>query len=127
MSPIVSRDQRPWGTFEVLSATKLPYEGEERDVVIKKIIVEPGKKLSLQSHQGRDESWLVLSGKGIAVVGDEERELAPQANVFVSRGTKHRISNTGAEQLVIIEISLGDFDESDIVRFEDDYGRAEAK
>ena len=125
MSAIISREERPWGTFEVLSVFKEDGGGVGKDVVIKKIVVYPGKRLSLQSHRGRDENWFFVSGRGEAVVGSQNIHIEGQKSIFVPRETKHRISNIDSSSpLVCIEISLGDFDENDILRYEDDFERA---
>ena len=111
---------RPWGSYEVLSSTK---EGQT-DKVTKKITVQPGKRLSLQSHQGREEAWTFLSGEGEVTIGDETRVVKEGVLVVVPKETKHRISNMkGTEPLVFIEVSTGFFDEDDIVRYDDDFGR----
>ena len=107
---------RPWGSYEIL------YDGA--DCKVKRITVNPGKKLSLQFHYKRDELWQIISGKGILTIGDTQYVLEAQDSMTIFRRQHHRIENIGKEDLVFIEIQTGDyFGEDDIVRVEDDYGR----
>jgi len=109
-------DHRPWGYYEVLS--DLP------DHKVKRIVVLPGKRLSLQRHQRRTEYWTVVSGNPIIIRDAEEIALKPGDSINIPRGARHRVSNPGNEAVVFIEVQLGDyFGEDDIERFEDDYGR----
>lgn len=109
--------ERPWGSFLVL------HSGEK--YVVKQICVSPGHRLSLQSHAHRSESWTIVSGSALVTLGDVELVHGALGQVFVPCGVKHRIKNTsGNEDLVIVEVQLGDvLDEDDIVRYEDDYQR----
>ncbi len=109
-------DHRPWGFYQVLA--------DQPDHKIKRIIVYPGKRLSLQRHQRRSEHWQIIKGKAIVTRDNQEIELHPGASIDIPRGAIHRIANPGQENLVFIEIQLGDyFGEDDIERIEDDYGR----
>jgi len=109
------QEKRPWG--EELWITR------DSPSMVKILSVSPGEALSLQFHKSRDEYWHVLSGNGSAVVGDETRPLAAGTDCFVPRGTNHRLTG-GSETLVLLELAFGDYDEKDIVRLEDKYGRA---
>jgi mannose-6-phosphate isomerase-like protein (cupin superfamily) len=112
-----SIDRRPWGFYEVLS--------DQNDHKVKRITVNPGKRLSLQSHDRRSEHWIVATGRGIATVNGNNFELGEGASIDIPKGSAHRISNPGDSPLVFIEIQMGDyFGEDDIVRLEDDFGRA---
>jgi mannose-6-phosphate isomerase-like protein (cupin superfamily) len=114
-------EERPWGTFEVLHEFN---QADKSEVVIKKITVHPGKRLSLQSHKKRREHWLVVAGEGTVVLDDEEVKVSADHKILVNLGTKHRIiNNHPKDNLIFIEVSLGEFDENDIVRYEDDFGR----
>jgi len=119
-------EERPWGTFEVLHEFLVNNEsGEETEVVIKKIKVLPQKKLSYQSHKLRHENWLIVQGSGAVVLNDEEIPVKKGSKIEVPTGTKHRIMNNHPKhELIFVEISTGKFDEFDIERFEDDFGRA---
>ena len=114
----VESSQRPWGSYEVLA--------DEVDHKVKRIVVEPGKRLSYQRHARRSEHWFVLSGQGRFVLDDVESTVAAGTAVDIPAGSAHRIENTGTtEPLVFIEVQHGTyFGEDDIVRLEDDFGRA---
>lgn len=110
------RDQRPWGSWEVLSTGP--------QYAIKKIRVVPGAKLSLQSHEHRSEHWIVIDGSGLVTLDEETIRLGPDESVFIPKRAKHRIENTSDAPLIFIEIQTGDIlDEQDITRFQDAYGR----
>jgi mannose-1-phosphate guanylyltransferase/mannose-1-phosphate guanylyltransferase/mannose-6-phosphate isomerase len=108
-------DKRPWG--EELWLT------EDKPSMVKVITVSPGEFNSLQYHHNRDEYWYILSGNGYATIDDKEIFLEPGSSCFIPRGIKHRFKG-GTEKLTLIELAYGDFDEKDIVRLEDKYGRA---
>ena len=111
-------EERPWGNYTVLKT--------ENSFQVKKLVVEQGKRLSLQSHKFRAEHWFVVSGSGIAELNGVEIELNPGDSVDVPIGSKHRIGCISGGQLIFIEIQTGEsFDESDITRFSDDFGRLE--
>lgn len=108
---------RPWGTYTLLA------EGLEHK--IKRITVKPGAALSLQMHHHRSEHWVVLSGIAEVVNGSKEYRVYPNESTFIPTGRKHRLANSGTEELVIIEVQTGSYvGEDDIVRFEDVYGRS---
>jgi mannose-6-phosphate isomerase-like protein (cupin superfamily) len=113
-TPKPFRETRPWG--EELWMT------EEKPSMVKVITVRPGQALSLQYHHHRDEFWHILSGNGTATIGEERVALRSGIDCFVSRETRHRLE-AGDESLVILELAFGDFNEDDIVRLEDRYGR----
>jgi mannose-1-phosphate guanylyltransferase / mannose-6-phosphate isomerase len=108
---------RPWGTYTVLE--------EGTGFKIKRIEVKPGASLSLQLHRHRSEHWVVVSGTARVFNGGNELDLVSNQSTFIPPGHKHRLSNPGAERLVIIEVQTGGYlGEDDIVRFDDVYGRA---
>lgn len=108
--------RRPWGTFTLLE--------EGSSYKVKRIVVDPGQKLSLQMHEHRGEHWVVVKGEGIVTVGEEKIVVGPDTKIHIPAETKHRAENTGSEALVLIEVQFGTYlGEDDIVRFEDDYGR----
>jgi glycosyltransferase involved in cell wall biosynthesis/quercetin dioxygenase-like cupin family protein len=110
-------DHRPWGYYQVLS--DLP------DHKVKRIVVFPGKRLSLQRHTRRAEHWTVLNGNPLVTRDVEDIPLKPGDSIDIPRGAMHRISNPGRETVVFIEVQMGDyFGEDDIERFEDDFRRA---
>ncbi|MGR8941721.1 MAG: mannose-1-phosphate guanylyltransferase/mannose-6-phosphate isomerase [Gammaproteobacteria bacterium] len=107
---------RPWGTYTVLE------EGER--FKIKRIVVKPGSKLSLQLHHHRSEHWVVVSGTAKVTNGENELMVYTNESTYIPAGQKHRLENPGVVDLVIIEVQSGDYvGENDIVRFEDIYGR----
>ena len=109
-------DHRPWGYYEVLA--------ELEDCKVKRIVVYPGKRLSLQRHFRRSEQWTVVSGSAIVTRGDEEIFLSTGESVHIPVGARHRVSNPGDVPVAFIEVQTGDyFGEDDIERFEDDFGR----
>lgn len=107
---------RPWGTFEILL--------EDPNCKVKKIIVQPGHKLSLQSHKKRTELWKIISGSGIITLNTKAANISKGMSCQIPAGTIHRIENNGTEELIFIEIQTGEyFGEDDIIRYEDVYGR----
>ena len=117
-------ESRPWGTFEVISEFDCVVNGRPQQIVVKKIVVHPQKRLSYQSHQLRDEHWHIAGGSGVVILNDQEQTIKAGDKIYVPIGTKHRIiNNHESEHLIFIEITGGQFDEFDIQRFEDDFGR----
>ncbi len=109
-------EERPWGNYTVLHS--------EAMCQVKKLVVDPGKRLSLQSHKFRAEHWYIVSGRGTAELDGIEIEIGPGESVDVPIGSKHRISCRSAYPLVFVEVQTGlSFDEDDIIRYEDDFGR----
>ena len=111
----IDADDRPWGRWE-------EYLNEE-GYRLKRIIVEPGERLSLQRHLHRSEHWIIARGTGVMTLDGKDWEISTGDYVAVPVEGVHRVRNTGAERLIIIETQLGICDEDDIERFEDDYGR----
>ena len=110
-------ERRPWGEFETLA--------EGAGYKVKRLVVEPGHRISLQRHRFRSEHWVVVAGAPRIVVGARVRRLKPRDTVDVPRGAWHRIENPGRRPVVIIEVQHGSYlGEDDIVRRHDDYGRA---
>jgi mannose-1-phosphate guanylyltransferase/mannose-6-phosphate isomerase len=108
---------RPWGTYTVL---------EEGDgFKIKRIVVKPGQSLSLQMHHHRSEHWIVVSGTAKVTNGESSFLVRKNESTYIPAGNKHRLENPGMLDLVMIEVQSGDYlGEDDIVRFQDNYGRA---
>lgn len=112
------RCHRPWGYYETLSL------GPRFQV--KRIMVEPEAKLSLQSHLHRAEHWVVVSGSAIVTVGDEEKLLSENESTYIPLGAVHRLENPGKLPLHLIEVQSGCYlGEDDIIRYEDIYDRTE--
>jgi len=111
------KEQRPWGYYEVLS--------EETGHKVKRIVVQPGKRLSLQRHTNRAEHWYMLAGEAIITIDRNDRQVKSGQAVDIPRGTLHRMKNSGKEPVMFIEVQTGDYlGEDDIERVEDDFGRA---
>ena len=114
------RVYRPWGSYESIDT------GDRFQV--KRIIVNPGAKLSLQMHHHRAEHWVVVAGTARVVCGEKEFLLQENESTFIPLGTRHRLENPGKVPLHLIEVQSGAYlGEDDIVRFEDNYGRTGAK
>ena len=111
----IVRTDKPWGHFEQY-AHNLP-------CTVKVITVDPNGTLSRQYHHHRDELWVVLDAGAEIELGDETLRPEPAEKLFIPRGTAHRLSCVGDEPARILEVSFGDFDEDDIVRLDDAYGR----
>ena len=107
---------RPWGSYTVLE--------ESTNFKIKRIVVNPGAKLSMQMHKHRAEHWVVVSGVATITNNEIEFTLNENQSTYISKTHRHRLENKGSEPLAIIEVQCGDYvGEDDIVRFDDKYGR----
>ena len=112
-------EARPWGRWYVLDSG----EGYK----VKRMEVEPGGRLSYQTHEHRSEHWLVIEGVATCIVDGRDEVAGPGEHIDVPIGAPHRISNVHETLLVIIEIQRGAYTgEDDICRLEDDYGRSDA-
>jgi mannose-1-phosphate guanylyltransferase/mannose-6-phosphate isomerase len=110
------RVYRPWGYYESIDAGA--------GFQVKRLMVKPGARLSLQRHHRRAEHWVVVSGEARVTRGEEELRLGPNQSTYIPTGVKHRLENVGDEPLYVIEVQSGDyFGEDDIERFADDYKR----
>lgn len=107
---------RPWGSYTVLE--------ERANFKIKRIIVNPGAKLSMQMHQHRSEHWVVVSGTATIINNEIEYTLQENQSTYIPKTHLHRLANNSNEPLSIIEVQCGEYvGEDDIVRFDDKYGR----
>jgi mannose-1-phosphate guanylyltransferase/mannose-6-phosphate isomerase len=107
---------RPWGSYTVLE--------ECANFKIKRIVVNPGAKLSMQMHKHRSEHWVVVSGTATIKNNEIEYTLQENQSTYIPQTHRHRLENNTSEPLSIIEVQCGDYvGEDDIVRFEDTYGR----
>jgi mannose-1-phosphate guanylyltransferase / mannose-6-phosphate isomerase len=110
--------QRPWGCYDSID------RGERFQV--KRIVVKPGGRLSLQMHHHRAEHWVVVRGTARVTRGDESFLLSENESTYIPLGVTHRLENPGKTPLEIIEVQSGSYlGEDDIVRFDDQYGRAQ--
>ena len=108
--------ERPWGRYREYA------RNEPCTVWI--VEMKPKEEGSLQSHANFDELWIMLTDGGQVQVGDTVTETRAGDEVFIPRGTKHRLSNHGSEQLRMLEVAYGNVQDDDKVRYEDKYGRA---
>jgi mannose-6-phosphate isomerase len=109
-------EQRPWGSYTVLE--------EQVGFKVKRISVDPGAMLSLQSHKHRSEHWTVVTGTATVTVDQSVVDLMRGQAIDIPLGAKHRLANLGTEPLDIIEVQFGDYlGEDDIIRYEDIYNR----
>jgi mannose-1-phosphate guanylyltransferase len=107
---------RPWGTYEVLQ--------DSEQYKVKRIVVKPGSKLSLQKHFHRNEHWIVVSGTATVTVDTETFLVRPNESTYIQMGQLHRLENQGKIDLVMVEVQVGEYTgEDDIVRVDDIYGR----
>jgi len=107
---------RPWGSWQVLDVGP--------GYAVKRILVSPGKRLSLQSHNYRSELWNVVSGFGLVTIGGDENPVQIGSHIYIPRDTRHRLCNSGESDLLLIEVQYGKkISEQDIVRIEDDFDR----
>lgn len=110
------KEERPWGNFEILY--------EEKGLKVKRITVQPDKRLSLQSHEHRSENWVVVAGQAVVTLAEEDIPRGPNQAIYIPAGVKHRMANYGQEPVVFIEVQTGSYlGEDDIVRYQDDYQR----
>ena len=109
-----AKDIRPWGNFERFTLNE--------KTTVKIITVNEGQSISLQTHENRDEFWRVIKGTGTIHIGDTDHQAHEGDAFFCPRTTEHRVTG-GSGGTVFLEIAFGDFDEKDIHRLEDLYGR----
>ena len=110
------RDHRPWGRFESLAMGKR--------FQVKRIVVQPGASLSLQSHHHRAEHWIVVEGTARVTIGDKVQLVSENQSVYIPLGEKHRLENPGRFPVMLIEVQTGAYlQEDDIIRYEDVYAR----
>jgi mannose-6-phosphate isomerase len=110
-------EKRPWGSYTVLD--------EQTGFKVKRISVDPGAKLSLQSHKHRAEHWTVVRGVATVTVNQAVVDLTRGQAIDIPLGAKHRLANLGTLPMEIIEVQFGDYlGEDDIIRYEDIYNRA---
>lgn len=117
MMEYIEHDIRPWGEYFVLD--------EGKTFKVKRIVVNPGGRLSYQYHHQRSEVWTIVSGTGTITLDDETKDYTAGDVVQIKQGMKHRIANQKDDPCIFIEVQYGTyFGEDDIVRIEDDYHRA---
>ena len=113
----VSRVERPWGSFSQYAFNQ--------DVTVSLMVVEPGKRLSLQSHTGRAELWTILGEGADVQVGDDIFSAMSGDEFWIPANTKHRLVCRGTQAVRVLEVAFGNWQQADITRYEDDFNRPE--
>lgn len=110
--------ERPWGRSEFLA--------EDETYTIKRLIVNPGKRLSYQKHTKREEQWIIACGEALVTLNGEKIKLSAKETIHIPLESAHRVENPHPEDvLVIVEIQRGSyFGDDDTIRLEDDFGRS---
>lgn len=112
----LEKENRPWGNFFVIH--------DQKNYKIKRIEINPGKRLSYQYHHKRSESWIIIQGNPLITLDNNVRRYNEGETVLIPAGVKHRIENTGKQDIILIEVQTGTyFGEDDIIRLKDDYNR----
>jgi mannose-1-phosphate guanylyltransferase/mannose-6-phosphate isomerase len=107
--------QRPWGSFKQYA--------HNSECTVSLMTVSPGQRLSLQSHTGRAELWIVLDDGAAVQVGDTERTCKAGEEIWISPNEQHRLSCKAAQPIRVLEIAFGNWQQEDITRYEDDFCR----
>jgi mannose-6-phosphate isomerase len=106
---------RPWGTFKQYASNE--------DCTVSLMSCLPGQRLSLQSHTGRAELWIVIDDGATVQVGDEIRDYKAGDEIWIPANERHRLSCNGDKPVRVLEVAFGNWQQEDIKRFEDDYIR----
>jgi mannose-1-phosphate guanylyltransferase/mannose-6-phosphate isomerase len=113
--PVIGFVERPWGSFKQFACNS--------DGTVSLMTVLPGQRLSLQSHTGRAELWIVIDDGATVQVGESKREYMAGDEIWIPANEKHRLSCTGAKPVRVLEVAFGNWQQADIVRYEDDFQR----
>ncbi len=113
--PTVAFVERPWGSFKQFA--------NNRDCTVSLMTVRPGQRLSLQSHTGRAELWIVIDDGAVVQVGDREGVHKAGDEIWIPANEKHRLSCKGDKPVRVLEVAFGNWQQDDIRRYADDYQR----
>ena len=113
--PPVALVNRPWGSFQQYA--------HNCDCTVSLMTVRPGQRLSLQSHTGRAELWIVLDDGAVVQVGAVERTCRAGDELWIPANEQHRLSCPGDEPVRVLEVAFGNWQQADIKRYEDDFHR----
>jgi mannose-1-phosphate guanylyltransferase/mannose-6-phosphate isomerase len=113
--PPVGYVERPWGSFRQFAFNA--------ECTVSLMTVHPGQRLSLQSHTGRGELWIVIDEGAVVQVGEVERECAVNEEIWIRANEKHRLSCRGTKSVRVLEVAFGNWQQDDITRYADDYQR----
>lgn len=115
--PDVAFVERPWGSFKQFAFNQ--------DCTVSLMTVLPGQRLSLQSHTGRAELWIVLDAGALVQVGDRITEHGPGDEIWIPANERHRLTCAGDRPVRVLEVAFGNWQQADITRYEDDFKRPE--
>jgi mannose-1-phosphate guanylyltransferase/mannose-6-phosphate isomerase len=113
--PSVTFKERPWGNFSQYVFNQ--------DSTVSLMTVNPGQRLSLQSHTARAELWVVLDDGAVIQIGDQTKTCRAGEEVWIPANAKHRLASAVSNPVRVLEIAFGNWQQSDITRYEDDYAR----
>jgi mannose-1-phosphate guanylyltransferase/mannose-6-phosphate isomerase len=113
--PSVAFIERPWGSFKQYA--------HNSPCTVSLMNVLPGRRLSLQSHTGRAELWIVLDDGAVIQVGDQQRLCKAGDEIWIQANQKHRLSCNGQQPVRVLEVAFGNWQQEDITRYADDYNR----
>ncbi len=113
--PLTSLVERPWGGFKQYA--------HNRDCTVSLMTVLPGQRLSLQSHTGRAELWIVLDDGAVVQVGEREQVRRAGDEIWIPANEKHRLACLGEKPIRVLEVAFGNWQQEDITRYADDYQR----
>lgn len=115
VKPGVKIVERPWGSFKQFANNEL--------CTVSMMTVLPGQRLSLQSHTGRAEMWIVIDNDAIIQVGDVIKTYQAGDEIWIPANERHRLSNNGTNPIRVLEVAFGNWQQEDIKRYNDDYER----
>ncbi len=113
--PAIPFVQRPWGSFKQYA--------HNSECTVSLMTVQPGMRLSLQSHTGRAELWIVLDNDAVVQVGETVREYKAGDEIWIGANEKHRLSCKGPQPVRVLEVAFGNWQQEDITRYADDFNR----
>ena len=113
--PAVTFVERPWGSFKQFA--------NNRECTVSLMTVLPGQRLSLQSHTGRAELWIVIDDGAVVQVGEKIRTCKAGEEIWIPANEKHRLSCSGEKPVRVLEVAFGNWQQDDIARYDDDYQR----
>jgi mannose-1-phosphate guanylyltransferase/mannose-6-phosphate isomerase len=117
--PAVGFVERPWGSFRQFA--------HNQRCTVSLMTVSPGQRLSLQSHSGRAELWIVIDDGAVVQVGEEQRVCHAGEEIWISQKQKHRLGSCKNKPVRVLEVAFGNWQQEDIKRYADDYHRPDAE
>lgn len=115
VKPEVKFVSRPWGFFKQFA--------NNEDCTVSLMTVLPGQRLSLQSHTGRAELWIVIDDGAVVQTGNTIKECKAGEEIWIPANERHRLSCRGSESVRVLEVAFGNWQQDDIMRYDDDYNR----